>query len=99
MKWAIDKHNILSKNHEMKRKNFKFLNVLASISSEGVSGIGQVIILFAGGIFAYRGIIQIGETVALLQLMNYLAGPVVTPTAQKKYSRILIYALNIKNPI
>nr|WP_318685979.1 ABC transporter ATP-binding protein [uncultured Acetatifactor sp.] len=78
MKWAIDKHNILSKNHEMKRKNFKFLNVLASISSEGVSGIGQVIILFAGGIFAYRGIIQIGETVALLQLMNYLAGPVVT---------------------
>ena len=31
-----------------------------------------------GGIFAFRGVIQIGETVTLLQLMNYLAGPVVT---------------------
>lgn len=78
VQWAVNKHNKLSKEQEIKRKKFRFWNILGNTASEGVSGIGQVIILFAGGIFAFKGIIKIGEAVTLLQLMNYLAGPVVT---------------------
>ncbi len=78
VKWAVNKHDALSRNQEVKRKQFKFSNMMGKTASEGVSGIAQVIILFVGGIFAFRRVIQIGETVTLLQLMNYLAGPVVT---------------------
>lgn len=78
VKWAVGKHDVLSRNQEIKRKQFKFWNMMGKTASEGVSGIAQVIILFVGGIFAFRGVIQIGETVTLIQLMNYLAGPVVS---------------------
>lgn len=76
VQWAAKKHSRLSGEQEFGRKRFRFANILGNTVSEGMGGIAQVLILFAGGIFVFRGIIQIGETVTLLQLMNYMAGPV-----------------------
>ena len=76
--WAIGNYKRVSETQEIGRKDFRFHNVLGNVVSEGMGGFGQVIILLAGGLFAFREIILIGEAVTLLQLMNYLAGPVAT---------------------
>lgn len=76
--WAIGNYKRVSETQEIGRKDFRFHNVLGNVVSEGMGGFGQVIILLAGGLFAFQGTILIGEAVTLLQLMNYLAGPVAT---------------------
>ena len=75
--WIKSIHENISKDHEDKRESFKLLNILNDVFSEGISNISQIVILFTGGIFVSRSIISIGEVITLLQLMNYLAGPVV----------------------
>ena len=76
--WAIGNYKRVSETQEIGRKDFRFHNVLGNVVSEGMGGFGQVIILLAGGLFAFQETILIGEAVTLLQLMNYLAGPVAT---------------------
>lgn len=41
VKWAVGKHDVLSRNQEIKRKQFKFWNMMGKTASEGVSGIGS----------------------------------------------------------
>lgn len=75
--WSRSLHKNKSQIQEDKREAFRSFSVLNEVLSEGISSISQIIILFAGGVFVFNSIISIGDVITLLQLMNYLAGPVV----------------------
>ena len=75
--WASRLHAIVSKEQENRRESFRALNIFSNVFSEGISSISQVIIMFVGGMFALNSVITVGEVITLIQLMGYLASPIV----------------------
>lgn len=75
--WAGLRHEAESSRHEDTRESFKLFNTLNNVVSEGIGSLGQICILLVGGYFVFRSILTVGDIITLLQLMNYLAGPVV----------------------
>ncbi|MDD7767094.1 MULTISPECIES: ABC transporter ATP-binding protein [Anaerococcus] len=73
----IEEKSLIEKEHEKNRKDLKSISTLSNISSQNMGSLSFILVFFAGGIFAFRGEIEVGSIISLIQLMNYLVDPIV----------------------
>lgn len=73
----IEEKSLIEKEHEKNRKDLKSISTLSNISSQNMGSLSFILVFFAGGMFAFRGEIEVGSIISLIQLMNYLVDPIV----------------------
>lgn len=73
----IDEKNRIEFDHEKNRKNLKNINTFSNISSQSLGSFSYILIFIFGGLLAFRGEIEVGSIISVVQLMNYIVDPVI----------------------
>lgn len=64
-------------DHEKNRKDLKDINNFSNISSQALGSISYILIFIFGGLLAFKGEIEVGSIISVVQLMNYIVDPVI----------------------
>lgn len=75
---VVKEKNLIETQHEQNRKDLKSINILSNISSQSLGSLSYLLIYLSGGYLAFKGEIEIGAILAVVQLMNYLVDPVIS---------------------
>ncbi|MDU6064207.1 MAG: ABC transporter transmembrane domain-containing protein, partial [Anaerococcus sp.] len=73
----IDEKSRIEFDHEKNRKDLKNINTLSNISSQSLGSLSYILIFIFGGHLAFKGEIEVGSIISVVQLMNYIVDPVI----------------------
>ena len=73
----IEEKSKIEFDHEKNRKDLKNINNFSNISSQAVGSISYILIFIFGGYLAFKGEIEVGSIISVVQLMNYIVDPVI----------------------
>ena len=74
----IEEKSRIEYKHEKNRKDLKNINTFSNISSQSLGSISYILIFIFGGLLAFKGEIEVGSIISVVQLMNYIVDPVIT---------------------
>lgn len=73
----IEEKSRIEYKHEKNRKDLKNINTFSNISSQSLGSISYILIFIFGGLLAFKGEIEVGSIISVVQLMNYIVEPVI----------------------
>lgn len=73
----IEEKSRIEYKHEKNRKDLKNINTFSNISSQSLGSITYILIFIFGGLLAFKGEIEVGSIISIVQLMNYIVDPVI----------------------
>lgn len=73
----IEEKSKIEFDHEKNRKDLKNINNFSNISSQALGSISYILIFIFGGYLAFKGEIEVGSIISVVQLMNYIVDPVI----------------------
>lgn len=73
----IEEKSRIEYKHEKNRKDLKNINTFSNISSQSLGSITYILIFIFGGLLAFKGEIEVGSIISVVQLMNYIVDPVI----------------------
>lgn len=73
----IEEKSRIEYRHEKNRKDLKNINTFSNISSQSLGSISYILIFIYGGLLAFRGEIEVGSIISVVQLINYIVDPVI----------------------
>lgn len=73
----IDEKSRIEFDHEKNRKDLKNINTFSNISSQSLGSISYILIFIFGGLLAFKGEIEVGSIISVVQLMNYIVDPII----------------------
>lgn len=74
----IEEKSMIEYKHEKNRKDLKNINTFSNISSQSLCSISYILVFIFGGLLAFKGEIEVGSIISVVQLMNYIVDPVIT---------------------
>lgn len=73
----IEEKSRIEYKHEKNRKDLKNINTFSNISSQSLGSISYILIFIFGGLLAFKGEIEVGSIISVVQLMNYIVEPII----------------------
>ncbi|MDU2201964.1 MAG: ABC transporter ATP-binding protein [Anaerococcus hydrogenalis] len=73
----IEEKSRIEYKHEKNRKDLKNITTFSNISSQSLGSISYILIFIFGGLLAFKGEIEVGSIISIVQLMNYIVDPVI----------------------
>lgn len=73
----MEEKDKIERKHERNRKDLKYISTISNISSQSMGSLSFILVFLSGGYFAFKGEIEVGAVISLVQLMNYLVDPVI----------------------
>ena len=73
----IEEKSRIEYKHEKNRKDLKNINTFSNISSQSLGSISYILIFIFRGLLAFKGEIEVGSIISVVQLMNYIVEPVI----------------------
>ncbi|MDU2583066.1 MAG: ABC transporter transmembrane domain-containing protein [Anaerococcus hydrogenalis] len=73
----IEEKSRIEYKHEKNRKDLKNITTFSNISSQSLGSISYILIFIFGGLLAFKGEIEVGSIISIVQLMNYIVEPVI----------------------
>lgn len=96
----IEEKSRIEYKHEKNRKDLKNINTFSNISSQSLGSISYILIFIFGGLLAFKGEIEVGSIISVVQLMNYIVEPVIALSSLiSMYNESKPIYENIKNTL
>ena len=73
----IEEKSRIEYKHEKNRKDLKNINTFSNISSQSLGSISYILIFIFRGLLAFKGEIEVGSIISVVQLINYIVDPVI----------------------
>lgn len=73
----IEEKSRIEYKHEKNRKDLKNITTFSNISSQSLGSISYILIFIFGRLLAFKGEIEVGSIISIVQLMNYIVEPVI----------------------
>ena len=96
----IEEKSRIEYKHEKNREDLKNINTFSNISSQSLGSISYILIFIFGGLLAFKGEIEVGSIISVVQLMNYIVEPVIALSSLiSMYNESKPIYENIKNTL